>query len=138
MQRRKLKNSGFTLAELLLACGILAFTLTGILALFINCSLLNEANRNLVTALGHASYVIEEIRGAGFTGLEERINDGDWNLNAQQIQSVYNLIPLSNEAISTSVTQSGNPLGVSVRVDWRDRGQRPRDVILNTLITDYP
>jgi type II secretory pathway pseudopilin PulG len=138
MRRRKLRNSGFTLAELLLVCAILALTLTALLALFINCSILNEANRNLTIAVSHASYIMEEIRGAGFTGLEARINDNGWDLNKQQIQSVYSLTPLDNEAISTSVTQSGNPLGVSVRVDWFDRRQRPRNIVLNTLITDYP
>lgn len=134
----KLRNSGFTLVELLLACGILAFTLTGLLALFINCSFLNEANRNSTIAMSHASYIIEEIRGVSFTGLEARINSGDWDLNAQEMQSAYNLTPLNNETLSASVTQSGNPLGVSLRVDWLERGQRPRNVVLNTLITDYP
>lgn len=138
MRRRKLRNSGFTLAELLLASGILAFTLTGLLTLFINCSLLNEANRNLAIAVSHASYIMEEIRGVGFTGLEARINNGDWDLNAQGIQTIYNLTPLDNETIDASPTQSGNPLGVSVRVDWFDRGQRSRNIVLNTLITDYP
>lgn len=132
------RNSGFTLAEMLLACGILAFALTGLLALFISCSFLNEANRNLAAALSHANYIIEELRGASFTGLEGRISSGEWDLNAQQIQSAYNLTALNNETIDASTTQSGNPLGVSVRVDWLDRGQNSRNIVLNTLLTDYP
>jgi len=137
MLRRKLRDSGFTLAELLLACGILAFTLSGLLALFINCSFLNEANRNLAIAISHANFIMEEIRGTGFSGLEARINNNEWDLDAQQIQSDYNLTPLDNETITTTVTQSGDPLGVSVRVDWLDRGQRSRNTVLTTLITDY-
>jgi prepilin-type N-terminal cleavage/methylation domain-containing protein len=134
-------NKGFTLPELLLAAAILVFVLAGLLVLFINCLILNEANRNLAVALTHAQYIMEEIRDtadADFTQLESRINNGVWDLNASQIQAApYNLTALSNESIDTNITQSGNPLGVSVIAHWNDRGQRPRSVELDTLITNY-
>jgi hypothetical protein len=84
---------------------------------------------------------MEEIKDAAetdFTQLESRINNGDWDLNAIQIQAApYNLTVLSNESIDTNVTVSGNPLGVSVIVRWNDRGQRPRSAELATLIANY-
>ncbi|MDI6605875.1 MAG: prepilin-type N-terminal cleavage/methylation domain-containing protein [Candidatus Omnitrophota bacterium] len=135
-------KKGFTLPELLLAAVILVFVLTGLLALFINCTFLNEANRNLATAGSHAQYVMEDIRAAGFVGLEARVNDNNgtplgWDLNSAQIQSEYNLTPLTGETINTSVIQSGNPVGVSVRISWNDSTGRPRERELQTLITDY-
>jgi Tfp pilus assembly protein PilW len=137
---KKIK-SGFTLSELLLAAAILVFVLAGLLALFLNCMVLNEANRNLTVATTHAQYIMEEIKDAAetdFTQLESRINNGDWDLNAIQIQAApYNLTVLSNESIDTNVTVSGNPLGVSVIVRWNDRGQRPRSAELATLIANY-
>lgn len=138
----RLSDKGLTLPELLLAAVILTFVLSGLLMLFINCTVLNEANRNLTTATAHAQYVMEDIRAAGFGGLETRINNNNgiplgWDLGTTQIQSEYNLTPLSNEAITTLVTQSGNPLGVSVRISWNDATHRPRQTELQTLITNY-
>ncbi len=132
---------GFTLSELLLAAAILAFVLAALLALFANCLILNEANRNLTVATTHAQYIMEEIRdtaNADFTQVESKINNHDWDLDASEIESApYNLAALNNESINTDVTQSGNPLGISVIVGWNDRGQKPRSIELDTLLTNY-
>lgn len=68
MMRRKgfWSLTGFTLSELLLAAAILAFVLTGLLLLFINCSLLNEANRNLTIATSYAQELMEVIESKRF------------------------------------------------------------------------
>ncbi len=135
----RLSDKGFTLPELLLAVIILAVVLSGLLMLFINCIFLNEASRNLTTATTHAEYIMEEIRGAGLIGLEDRIGANEWDLDAAEIQSPpYNLTPLTNETIiTTTVLPSGNPLGVSVKVNWSDRTHREREIELQTLITNY-
>lgn len=135
-------SKGFTLPELLLAAAILAFALSGLLLLFTNCILLNAANRNLSIATSHAQYIMEDIKVAGFTGLETRIinNNGTptgWDLNVTQIESApYNLSALDTETIETDCG-SGDPLGVSVAVNWLDRAGKARSIQLQTLITDY-
>lgn len=129
---------GFTLVELLLATAILALVLTGILALFINCVFLNEANRNLAIATSHAQYIMEEIRDTDFDSIDSAITGETWDLSENEIKSPpYNLTALIDEQIDTNITQSGNPLGVSVRVSWTDRGQRARVTELRTYMTDY-
>ena len=129
---------GFTLSELLLAAAILVFVLAGLLALFINCLLLNEANRNLTVATAHAQYIMEQIKDTDFSQVETKINLGDWDLDASEIESApYNLTALSNENIDTIVSQSGNPLGISVTVQWDDRPGRFRSAQLDTLIANY-
>ena len=130
------KTKGLTLAELLLTAAIMAFVLCGLLILFVNCSFLNDANRNLVVAMTHIQYILEDIRNTDFTGLESTITTGSWDWNEGDIVS-NNLISLPNEYIDTNVFQSGNPLGVSVRVTWRDRRGRDRSREIQTLITDY-
>ncbi|MFC1658580.1 hypothetical protein ACFL1D_04245 [Candidatus Omnitrophota bacterium] len=129
-------SSGLTLAELLLAAAIMAFAVCGLIALFVNCSFLNETNRNSTLGKMHAQYVLEEIRNANFTGVESAITSGNWDWAEADILA-RSLVPLLNESIDTGVFQSGNPLGVSVRVDWQDRRGRARQTQLQTLITDY-
>lgn len=129
---------GFTLSELLLAAAILVLVLAGLLLLFLNCLVLNEANRNLTVATSHAQYIMEQIKDTDFSDAETRINTGDWDLDTSEIQSSpYNFTALNGEAIDASVTQSGNPLGVSVTVQWNERGQRSRSATLETLIANY-
>ena len=134
-------RAGFTLSELLLAAAILVFVLAGLLVLFLNCVILNEANRNLTIATAHAQYIMEQIKDTadtGFANLENNINTGSWDLDASEIESApYNFTALDNEGIDTSVTQSGNPLGISVAVQWIERGQRSRSTELVTLIANY-
>ncbi|MBN2830874.1 MAG: type II secretion system protein [Candidatus Omnitrophica bacterium] len=62
----QLKKKGFTLPELLLAVAILAFAISGMLYLFVNCSFLNNSNRNLSIATSHGQFVMEGIKNAGF------------------------------------------------------------------------
>jgi prepilin-type N-terminal cleavage/methylation domain-containing protein len=141
----KMKKScvrGFSLTELLLAAAILAFVLCGLLVLFVNCLFLNEANRNLSLAMTHTQYIMEkiqeEIRRAdiNITAIESAITGGSWDWDEAEIAS-NNLVSLPSETIDTNVFQSGDPLGITVRVDWKDRGRRDRYVEVQTLITDY-
>jgi len=61
---------GFTLAELLLAAAILAFALAGLLALFVNCLVLNETNRNFTLAYSNIQAKMEEIKNMSFDSLD--------------------------------------------------------------------
>ncbi|MBI5144590.1 MAG: prepilin-type N-terminal cleavage/methylation domain-containing protein [Candidatus Omnitrophica bacterium] len=132
------KKSGVSLIELLFAITILVFVLTGLLVLFINCLFLNASCRNLATALSHAQYIVEEIRGTTFSEIESKINHNDWDLDTDELSGIaYNFSTLPNENINTETFQSGNPLGVSVGVTWKDRNQRNRNTELRTLITNY-
>jgi hypothetical protein len=131
-------SKAVTLTELLLAAAILAFVICGLILLFVNCSFLNEANRNLTVAMSHAQYIMEEIRNTTFGQIEQNIDNDNWDLDEDAISSApYSLSALNNEFVDTGVTQSGDPLGVSVSVSWNDRRQRPRSVVLNTLLTDF-
>lgn len=142
MRRTVIRNKqGFTLAELMIAAFILTFTLSGLLLLFTNCMLLNDASRNLSVATSHGEYVMEQISSTAFTGLETRITDGGtngWDLGSANLQAgPYNFATLPNETLSTSIFQSGNPLGVAVLVSWQDRGPKNRSTQIRTYLTNY-
>jgi len=127
---------GLSLTELMLAASILAAVLCGLILLFVNCLMLNEANRNLLSAVTHAEYVMEEIRDANFSFVESLVTSGTWDWTETNLES-ENLIPLVEESIDASVFQSGDPLGVLVTVNWKDNGGRDRVAQITTLITDY-
>lgn len=129
---------GLTLSELMVATMISLFAFTVLLALFINCIFLNEANRNLTTALTHAQYILEDIKSqATFSQTKDRLNSGYWNLTSSQLNSTpYNFPVLPNESVATNVINATDPLVFSIRVNWKDRGLRARSTELRTLITD--
>lgn len=128
-------NKGLTLTELLLAAAILVFVLSGILALFMNCIILNESNRNLTHATSHAQYVMEGIKHTSFADIAGDIASGLWNWNAAAV-AANGLTALDSENIVTTAS-GANPLQVTVTVTWNDRGVRQRNLQLQTLITNY-
>ena len=134
---RKL-NKGFTLPELLLAFSVMALVLAGALSLFISCIFLNETNRNLSVATGHAQLVLEEIKNTNFVSMQSgAINpETNWDWDNAAI-SAKGLIVLNTESISTQAVWTGTDrLNVNVTVSWKDRGLRDRLTSLETLITE--
>ena len=57
----------FTLVELLLAVIILGFTLTGLLKVFIQCSVLSELARNKTVVMSEIQGKMEEIRNSDYS-----------------------------------------------------------------------
>jgi len=62
-------NKGFTLVEVLVTVGILAFVLSGLLAMYVNLFLLGDINRQTTLANNSAQARIEEIRNTNFDNL---------------------------------------------------------------------
>ena len=62
-------HKAFTLIELLLSVAILAFTLTSILLLSINCVILNKTNRSITCAYNAIQAKMEEIKNTSFANL---------------------------------------------------------------------
>jgi len=154
------KNSrGFTLPELLIAAMIFAFAASGILAMFINCAFLDQANRNKSIAAIHAEFIIEDImeymrlnlNANPLTFLQEKIDPalggkGDWDLDSGTTVKIgdyfgctFPVYPcvLNNESISTTYDPLGtDPLEITVEVSWQDGAKtKTRYLELKTYIS---
>lgn len=121
-------KKGLTLSELLLALMILAFTLTGLLALFINCIFLNESNRNLTIAISHAQFALEDLKNTTFAS----IASATWD---SATISAKGLVPLNNEFISINVSGTTS-LDIQVIANWKDRGVIDRNIVFQTLMVE--
>ena len=123
-------SNGFTLSELLVAAGIMAYALSVILTTFVSNYALNETSRNLTIAASHMNYVLEDIRNTTFSSVATNITNGDWNWDTSEIAS-EGLSPLNNESIT--VASSGSTLlTITVTASWRDLQQRSQSKSIQT------
>lgn len=126
-------NHGFTLPEILLTVAILSYSLSAILATFINSIALNEMSRNLSIATSHAEFVLEEIRNTTFSSISTNITNGSWNWDTAEV-GTNGLTALNSEAIAATVSGT-TLLDVTVTVSWNDAQSRARTRSLRTLIS---
>jgi prepilin-type N-terminal cleavage/methylation domain-containing protein len=130
---KKSPRGGFTLAELLLSVMILAVAMTQVMIIFMNCASSNENSRNLSVAMGHAEFVLEDIRSTPFSDIAINIANGQWTYASASAVTAAGLSALKNETITTA-SSGTNPLNVTVTVNWEDHGGRTRSKILQTLV----
>ena len=89
--------AAFTLSELLLAAAILVFVLAGLLALFANCLISNETNRNFTLAYSAIQAKMEEIKDTSFDNLDA-YNGTSFDLDGFLSGNGKGKIGVSNEA----------------------------------------
>ena len=130
-------KKGFTLTELLIALGILAVALTGLLSIYIAGNWLIESGRNTMTATKDAEAVFEYIKSLDLSNSAVRANLRNNRNNQTWWQNAIGNFTLSNETVNVSNLNSSdpswndNPLGLQVTVSWTERG-RNRNVSLQT------
>lgn len=106
--RKKYPNAkGFSLVELLIGVAILVTVLTGTLATFIYCMLLNESSRNLATATSDAQYVLEQIRALDYGSISG--------------YSAPTFSNLRNETVTLSRSVGETLATVTVTIGWQER-----------------
>ena len=136
-------KKGVTLVEMVIAVMVLGIVLAGILMVFINCMFLNDANRNTGRAIGHAQYVMEDMRdfveANDIDALFNNVTNNNWDWNVAAIQA-EGLGVLDNENIDSTAGWENPPdnnlANITVTVNWQDRRARARSIFLRTLFTD--
>ena len=119
MMKSSVKARGFTLSELMIASAILLVAILGLLAVLINCIIMNEANNNLVMAVNDAQHVLEQIKGLAYANIAGYTAPVFTNLN--------------NETITLTRSIGAKIAEVTVNVSWVER-QRNKNFQLSTRI----
>jgi prepilin-type N-terminal cleavage/methylation domain-containing protein len=123
-------NRGFTLVEIVVAVAILAFALCSILATYVTCFVLMATSKNINIATNAAMGVMEEIRTAPFTQLDQVGLPCDWVGHYHGCTFNVAGLPLGAGIIAVDNT---NPdlLNVTVAVTWNQSGR----IMSTTLVT---
>lgn len=123
-------RQGFTLAEVLIAVGILAVVIVGLLQLFVHCSNLAEAAGNTTLAVNEAQNKMEEIRSHNFSTMAVDYASGGTPGNA------FTLTSLNGTGAITISQVGGSSALLQVRIDvvWQNKNGRNFSTALTGLI----
>ncbi|MBU3912428.1 MAG: prepilin-type N-terminal cleavage/methylation domain-containing protein [Candidatus Omnitrophica bacterium] len=117
--RKKLsKRAGFTLMELVIAIGILALVLVGLLQVFVCCLSLSELAGNSTIAISKAQGKLEEIRNHSFNSIVVDYSQGESPGN------IFDLTQLNGKGVIYIDDTNPELLEIEIVVSWQEKGNR--------------
>jgi prepilin-type N-terminal cleavage/methylation domain-containing protein len=111
-----IRQTGFTLLEVMIAAGVLVIALTGLLSTYTACFKLNETTRNSNLALNAAQEKLEEIRSATFLSIFDSYNGTSFSVSGMPVSDSLGYVSINNT--NTSL------LRVTIGVCWRDQDSK--------------
>jgi prepilin-type N-terminal cleavage/methylation domain-containing protein len=120
MNKKRGKNSGFTLLEMLFVVAIVVFVITGVLSTFMYGFILNRATTNRIVAANDAQYVLEKLKDTTYANIASYTDT--------------NFTSLSDESIQVTITAGSNEKDVVANVTWTE-GERQVSYALSTKIS---
>jgi type II secretory pathway pseudopilin PulG len=130
---RRSDEGGFSIVELVIAMGVLAVALLGIMSLYMNTVTLSEVNREIQSATFAAQQKLEEIRGTPFNSIPNLYPAG-----TTAYFEVGKMIPVPPDLKPGSLTVDySNPylINVTVRIRWRGIRGESAIVPVSTMIS---
>ncbi len=108
-------KSGFTLVEVMVATGILAFVISQLLSLFIYTSTQAELAGNKTTAVSKAQNKIEEIRNYSYASIPAAYASGG------AVGNSFSVSPLQGMGVVYIDSSNVELLTVETDVSWRNK-----------------
>ena len=118
MELKNLGEEGFSLAELLVTCGILVTVIVILLQLFVYNSILAELSGNMGYAMSEAQAKMEEIKNSDFSLITTNYASGGTPGNT------FNLSQGQGKGVIYIDSSNANLLEVSVVVCWKNKDGR--------------
>jgi len=106
-------KKGFSLVEVLVATGIMAFALVGILGSYVTCLVLINTSKNINAATNAAQGIIEEIRSTPFTQIISSYNGMVFTVN--DIPSSIGVVYIN----SSTIPANADLFLATVSICWR-------------------
>ena len=130
--RKSAADRGFTLVEVLIAIGILAVVIVGLLQLFIYCSTLAEAAGNTTLAINEAQNKMEEIRGHDFSTVAVDYASGGTPGNTFTLTNLTGTgtVTISQFGGSSSLLQT------QINVNWQNKNGRNFSTAMTSFIAE--
>ena len=125
-------DKGFTLVEVMIAVGILAIVIVGLLQLFIYSSALAEAAGNTTLAINEAQNKMEEIRNHDFGSITIDYASGGTP------GDTFTLTNLNGTGTITTSQFGGSSelLQIQIDVSWQNKNSRNFSTALTGLIAE--
>jgi len=124
--QKKAKNcKGFTLVELTISIGILAFVLTAFLSGIVGFTVLGETARDKTIAVNYAKKILEEIQSTPFSSVEALADEGDvWKIWLEA--NGGDDLKLQNVAVTINDRPGAflNLLDIEVTLTWETRNRQ--------------
>jgi prepilin-type N-terminal cleavage/methylation domain-containing protein len=125
-----LSRRGFTLVEVMISVGVLAFVIVGLLQLFVYCSTLADAAGNMTLAVNEAQTKMEEIRDHDFDSIAADYASGGTPGNTFTLSG-----PSGTGTITVSqVEGSSQLLQVQIGASWQNKDGRSASTTLISYI----
>ncbi len=123
-------HRGFTLVEVMISVGVLAFVIVGLLQLFVYCATLADAAGNTTLAVNEAQTKMEEIRNHNFDSIAADYASGGTPGNTFTLSS-----PSGTGTITVSqVGGSSQLLQIQIGVNWQNKDGRSASTTLISYI----
>lgn len=130
MRNKGKADQGFTLMEVLVAMMVFVTAFVILMGIYVGIASLRESSRNMIQATADARSVLEAMRDEAASGLTS-VTAVDWTDWAD----TNGLTTLGEEEVSVDyVDAAADPLEVTVRIDWNERG-RDRFTTISTQMT---
>lgn len=132
----KNKETGLTLAEVLVASTIIVFASAAIIQFYISSLFLAEINREETIAIVHLGNMMEAIKRTPFSNITANFPDGASDGINNNYDTIVGGYVLRNELIVVSYPNPNNdPLEINVSTSWQDKRGQNRAKFLVTKMT---
>lgn len=122
--------AGFTLMELLLAAAILAFTITGLIQVFIQSSAITNLTTDQMFAVSYAENMVETLRNHDFDGVLTDYSSAGTLGTSFYVGEIGGTCTLG---VSTLTDADGDVLVFDMTVEWDTRFGEKDSYYLRTM-----